>query len=576
MKTHYISIFFLFWVFTFNSVNLYSQGNWECLSGDSSFIEEKSYQYCNDDDYLSNYLLDKRGANKYDQSPIYTVNVKVHVIQHSINDPRNYTTSSTQDIIDGIENISYRFKELDSPTIPVIPAEDEETDSRIRIKVESVDYIQHERYYAGTFDSLYIKNITIANIINASTIEVNGNWKNTLSGTGTTSVTRLKIESSNNNNGIYKFSKSTITYDANTQTTRIQLDGNYLADVNDLSGVINLIYRQSQYFKYYFAHPEHSTDYSAVHVYLLRNISQYYTSGFGVAYVGSNVLSIMVPGENEIHTSGPLEDGIGLLAHEIGHTLGLHHTFRTPLQFPPDFYTPDDYDGTCNSSTISNNIMGYNDCRNYLSPLQIAYIRKSINSTSKLRQRIVETRNTTNNDVIITESNTVWEKHEIIGSNLIIEDGASLTIKCKVHFSPDAKVIIKQGGKLIIDGGTLTNEYDSYWQGIEVWGTSTKNQYPQGSPTYQGILIVRNGGTIENAHAGATNWKPNDYDAIGGVIQATDAIFRNNRVDVGFVTYQNFAPSKPYIKVGNHSFFRNTEFFSDNDYIEGFPQRDAH
>ncbi|MCO5267816.1 MAG: S8 family serine peptidase [Brumimicrobium sp.] len=183
---------------------------------------------------------------------------------------------------------------------------------------------------------------------------------------------------------------------------------------------------------------------------------------------------------------------------------------------------------------------------------------------------------TTYGKVTPITANTSWAGDKFINDTLIIEQGATLTITGTVRFSADSKVIIKQGGKLIIDGGTLTNEYNSYWQGIEVWGTSTKNQYPQGSPTYQGILIVRNGGTIENAHAGATNWKSNDYDAIGGVIQATDAIFRNNRVDVGFATYQNFAPSKSYIKVGNHSFFRNTEFFSDNDYIEGFPQRDAH
>jgi hypothetical protein len=59
-------------------------------------FQEKSYAYCNSPTTnLANYLLDKRGANKYDQSPIYTVNVKVHIIQYSNADPRNYTTSDT-------------------------------------------------------------------------------------------------------------------------------------------------------------------------------------------------------------------------------------------------------------------------------------------------------------------------------------------------------------------------------------------------------------------------------------------------------------------------------------------------
>jgi hypothetical protein len=62
-------------------------------------FQEKSYAYCNaPTTNLANYLLDKQGAAKYDQSPIYTVNVKVHIIQYSNTDPAdpcNYTTSDT-------------------------------------------------------------------------------------------------------------------------------------------------------------------------------------------------------------------------------------------------------------------------------------------------------------------------------------------------------------------------------------------------------------------------------------------------------------------------------------------------
>ncbi|MBW7868066.1 MAG: hypothetical protein H3C31_07070, partial [Brumimicrobium sp.] len=544
---------------------------------DSTVFNNKSYEYCNDpDSHLSNYKLDKKGNVLYEQTPLYTINVKAHVIQYSVSDPRNFTYVDSIYLRQGIEALNINYSSLQLPTIPVIPQNLEESDSRIRFNVHSIDFIQDTLGWAEIADMPPVN--CNFKIINSNVIRVYSLPSSVLSSL-IKNRSCFKIQNSLANDGSYMYYSR--TYPLNPQDSVDITILSVLNDINDQTG--NLSVRGSIDRRFYSYTKYHKNDTNFLHIYFVRNTSECYTTGFGEAKkIISNALRMVEPGDNERHLSGAWEvNSSGLLAHEIGHCLGSHHTMAYQYDLPSyitDVFQPDNNIGWefCNTTTISNNIMGYNRCRNYLSPLQIADIRRIVNSNPIIRNTIIETRASTNNDVIITSPNTVWEKHEIIGSNLIIEDGASLTIKCKVHFSPDAKVIIKQGGKLIIDGGTLTNEYNSYWQGIEVWGTSTKNQYPQGSPTYQGILIVKNGGTIENAHVGATNWKPNDYDAIGGVIQATDAIFRNNRVDVGFATYQNFAPSKSYIKVGNHSFFRNTEFFSDNDYIEGFPQRDAH
>lgn len=166
-------------------------------------------------------------------------------------------------------------------------------------------------------------------------------------------------------------------------------------------------------------------------------------------------------------------------------------------------------------------------------------------------------------------NNTNWSGDKFVNGDLIIEQGATLTITGTVRLSSESKIIIKQGARLILDGGVLTNSKGcgDFWQGIQVYGTSDKNQFPESNPTHQGLLVVKNGGVIENAHKAVTNWKQNDYNSIGGVIQATNGVFRNNRRDVEFITYQNYLPNNGS-DYRNLSYFRNTDFVTDDDFIE--------
>src|SRR5690554_6178255 len=164
----------------------------------------------------------------------------------------------------------------------------------------------------------------------------------------------------------------------------------------------------------------------------------------------------------------------------------------------------------------------------------------------------------------------------LVHENLIIPSGRNITIKnMTFRFAPDAKVIIEQGAKLTIDKSVFTSSgveceigNRNFWGGIQVYGTTNQHQYPTLNPTYQGMLVVTNGGVIENANRGVTNWNEGNWHEIGGVIQVTDGVFRNNRKDVEFIAYQNFDPSNPSIKRDNTSFFKDTDFISDDDFIE--------
>ncbi|PWH85764.1 T9SS type A sorting domain-containing protein [Brumimicrobium oceani] len=165
--------------------------------------------------------------------------------------------------------------------------------------------------------------------------------------------------------------------------------------------------------------------------------------------------------------------------------------------------------------------------------------------------------------------------------DLIIPSGKNVVIKnMTFRFAPDAKVIIEQGAKLTLDRAVFTNmklacdnSEGYYWQGVEVYGTSNLHQFPVNNPTHQGMLELKNGGTIENAHLAFTNWNPQSWSEIGGVIKSTDGVFRNNRRGVEFMAYQNFTPNYPGYFRNNTSSFTDTEFLTNDDFVEGYPQQ---
>lgn len=159
-------------------------------------------------------------------------------------------------------------------------------------------------------------------------------------------------------------------------------------------------------------------------------------------------------------------------------------------------------------------------------------------------------------------SNVIWEDERTIKSNIVIESGRTLTVSpdAIIKMSANKKIVVKPGGKLIIDGGRITSFCESPWQGIEVWGTANQHQYNVNGICYQGTLILENGGTIENAIEGIVNWKPDDYNSMGGIIQATNANFINNWRAVSFMPYNNFNPSIPSQIMNDLSGFWNCNF----------------
>ena len=155
---------------------------------------------------------------------------------------------------------------------------------------------------------------------------------------------------------------------------------------------------------------------------------------------------------------------------------------------------------------------------------------------------------------IVINSNTEWSLQKVVNQNIIIETGATLIITNSVFMGGNTKIIVKRGGTLKIDGGKLTTRCGELWNGIELWGNSELSQLPYSN---QGWVQVINGGIIENAICGIKTFRPLDEENgtpmqnyTGGIVQAEDAIFRNNRTAVHFLGYSFI----------NHSYFKNCVF----------------
>ena len=151
-----------------------------------------------------------------------------------------------------------------------------------------------------------------------------------------------------------------------------------------------------------------------------------------------------------------------------------------------------------------------------------------------------------------------WHRTHHVHNDIVIDSLATLTIFDTVYLANNSSIIVRPGGKLVVDGGTLTSACPGeMWQGIEVVGDRTKIQTPQ----YQGVIELRNGAKIENAHCAIRTGLAGDagYATAGGIIRAENTSFVNNRRSVEFLSYTSPA------LVNNVCYFRNTNFTVDNN-----------
>ena len=166
----------------------------------------------------------------------------------------------------------------------------------------------------------------------------------------------------------------------------------------------------------------------------------------------------------------------------------------------------------------------------------------------------------------------------LIGGPFSVEPGVVLTLDNTVSFHVfDSEISIKpginnttentNGGKLIVDGATLTNACSTPWKGIQVWGNADDDQFTYtGHAQPQGKLILEDA-HIENADVAVRLYDyANDETTTGGIVYATGTDFKNNNRAISFKTYQNIHKVNN-IEYDYQSSFKNCTFTIDNDFL---------
>ncbi len=184
----------------------------------------------------------------------------------------------------------------------------------------------------------------------------------------------------------------------------------------------------------------------------------------------------------------------GVYNHELGHVLGLAHTWggNDGCEDTPNHnncYSQGQGRGNCRENW-SNNVMDYNTHQNSWSPCQIGIVQRNFaNKRSSQRKVLVRTWCELDNDnPVMIEKDITWKGARDLESHIVIQPGNTLTIKCRVSLPREAQIVVQKGATLILDGATIENDCDEQWAGIRVIGKGGR----------KGKVVLLNNAKLEN------------------------------------------------------------------------------
>lgn len=242
---------------------------------------------------------------------------------------------------------------------------------------------------------------------------------------------------------------------------------------------------------------------------------------------------------------------INHIHHEIAHLLGLYHTYNVPKT---ESLNPDDLDFLCDVFGSNpalkigcNNVMGGQvNAAGGFSPLQMGRMHRGLSTDAgdngegvRILRHYAYGYSGVSHKITGAET---WDFVFKSYNDIVVKSGASLTLKCRLEMVPQAKIIVEQGGKLILDGGTITSArnagpaHEGLWQGIEIRKAKLNRNADSTALSMQGIIELKNEAVIENANIAIKLHKKLAKLDPSGWVWMSNASIRNCKQGILFST----------------------------------------
>ncbi len=195
----------------------------------------------------------------------------------------------------------------------------------------------------------------------------------------------------------------------------------------------------------------------------------------------------------------------------------------------------------------------------------------------------------------IVNQDETWSEDRILDGGVLVRAGRTLTITgtanpfiftstTTINMPKKGRIMVEPGARLIIDGAKITSACNDRWDGIYVFGDPSTNQVPflnNNQLVYsQGFCDIKNNAILEFAENALTNYGGPQWDSpdgtagTGGIINAENAIFLNNKRSVEFLQYKNMISNQ---QAPDASQFINCRFITnDLAYENRYPYFWAH